>query len=52
VERPALCRGVPTVILHGHVDAAVDEELHRFVILMPHKLVQDGSGSWTSGLLG
>src|SRR5688572_20249983 len=44
VERPALCRPVPTVILDGHVDAAVDEELHGFVIFVPHQLMQDAGG--------
>src|SRR5262245_10863321 len=41
VARPALRGRVPTVILNGHVDAAVDEELHRLVVPVPHQLVQD-----------
>src|SRR5947208_17005447 len=41
VARPALCSGIPSVVLDGHVDAAVDEELHRLVVPMPDELVQD-----------
>src|SRR2546425_13295103 len=41
VERPAPCRGVPTVVLDGHVDAAVDEESHRLVrVRQEHQAVQ------------
>src|SRR5262249_35894219 len=29
-----------TVVLDGHVNAAVDEELHRLVVPMPDELVQ------------
>src|SRR5688572_17673719 len=31
VTGPPLCRGVPPVVLAGHVDAAVDEITHRLV---------------------
>src|SRR5215470_11866068 len=41
VLRPPLCRAIPAMVLDGHVDAAVDEELHRLVVPMPDELVQD-----------
>lgn len=34
VERPTLCSTVPTVVLDGHIDAALDEESHRLVVPM------------------
>ena len=34
----------PAIIVDRHVDAAVDKELHRFVILVPHQLMQDAGG--------
>src|SRR5262245_13822031 len=42
IERPTPCRTVPAVVLDGHVDAAVDEELHRLVVpLKEDQMVQD-----------
>src|SRR5262245_36188812 len=41
VRCPALGGGAPAIVLDRHVDAAVDEELHGFVVLAPHELVQD-----------
>src|SRR6516165_3410236 len=41
---PTLGRSAPAIIDDRHVDAAVDEELHRFVILVPHQLMQDAGG--------
>src|SRR5438445_12905693 len=41
MERPAPCRGVPTVVLDGHVNAAVDDESHRLVgVRQEHQAVQ------------
>src|SRR5947209_18349912 len=42
VTRPTLCGSVPTVVPDGHIDAAIDEESHRLVILVKtSQLVQD-----------
>src|SRR5256885_11691086 len=42
VARPTNCVTVPTVVLDGHVDAAVDEELHRLVrVRQEDQMVQD-----------
>src|SRR4029453_1697233 len=41
VERPTLCSTVPAVVLDGHVDATVDEESHRLVVVLEHQMVQD-----------
>ena len=42
VARPTRCGTVPTVVLDGHVDAAVDEELHRLVrVRQEDEMVQD-----------
>ena len=42
VARPALRRRIPSVVLDGHVDATVDEELHRLVrIRQEDQMVQD-----------
>src|SRR5215510_9748764 len=41
VMRPALCSTVPTVVLDSHVNATVDEELHRLVVPVPDELVQN-----------
>ena len=41
VARPTLCSAVPAVVLDGHVDAAVDEELHRLVVPVKDQMVQD-----------
>src|SRR5688500_7503350 len=41
VPRPTLCRAVPTIVLDGHIDAVVDEELHRLVVRMKDQFVQD-----------
>ena len=35
---------MPSIIADVHVDAAVDKELHGFVIPVPHQLVQDAGG--------
>ena len=38
---PILRGTAPPIVLNGHVDAAVDEKLHGFVILAEDQLVQD-----------
>ncbi len=43
VARPTLCSTVPAVVLDGHVDAAVDQELHRLVAPVEDQVVHDGS---------
>lgn len=42
--RPTLGGTAPAIIVDCHVDAAVDEELHGLVILVPHQLMQDAGG--------
>src|SRR4029453_6679627 len=44
VRYPAFSGTAPTKIADRHVDSAVDEELHAFVVLAPHELVQDAGG--------
>ena len=42
VARPTGCGTVPTVVLHGHVDASVDEVLHRLVgVRQKDEMVED-----------
>ena len=41
VRCPTLGGRAPAIIDDRHVDAAIDEELHRFVIFVPHQLMQD-----------
>src|ERR1041385_739669 len=41
---PTLGGTVPTIILDGHIDASVDEELHGLVIGVKHQLMQDAGG--------
>ena len=42
---PSLGGSVPAIIADRHVDAAVDEELHGFVIFVEiHQLMQDAGG--------
>ena len=41
---PTLGGSAPAIIANRHVDAAVDEELHGFVILVPLQLMQDACG--------
>src|SRR5207247_4176077 len=48
VARPTLCRTVPTVVLDGHIDAAVDEESHRLVVSVEDQVVQDAR--WLMGV--
>jgi len=44
--RPTNGIAVPAVVLHRHVDAAVDEESHRFVgVRQEDQIVQDARGS-------
>ena len=40
VPCPTLRGAVPAVVLDGHVDAAIDQETHRLVVLSEHQLVQ------------
>jgi len=40
-SRPTFGGGVPAIIVNRHVDASVDEELHGFVVLVPHQFMQD-----------
>src|SRR5437773_6827136 len=47
VARPTVCVTVPTV-LDGHIDAAVDEELHRLVAPVEDQMVQDAR--WLMGV--
>src|SRR5215472_9772796 len=35
---------VPAIVVDRHVDAAVDKELHGFVIRMPYELMQNAGG--------
>src|SRR5712691_1764307 len=45
VRCPTLGGRAPAIIDDRHVDAAIDEELHRFVILVEiHQLMQDAGG--------
>ena len=41
---PAHGGSAPAIIVGRHVDAAVDEELHGFVIFVPDQLMQDARG--------
>src|SRR5262245_40610810 len=43
VQRPASCSTIPTVVPDGHVDAVVDDESHRVVVLFSQEdqMVQD-----------
>ena len=41
VARPPQGSTVPPVVLDGHVDAAVDEESHRVVVVPKDQLVQE-----------
>src|ERR1700724_2357501 len=41
VTRPALRSTIPTVVFDGHINAAVDEELHRLIVSVPDELVED-----------
>lgn len=38
---PALRGAAPSVVFDRHVDAAVDEELHSFVVIVGDQFVQD-----------
>ena len=38
---PTLGGSVPAIIEDGHVDAAIDEELHGLVVFVPHQFMQD-----------
>src|SRR5215831_20368794 len=44
VTCPTLGGCAPAIIEDRHVDAAVDEELHGFVVFAKHQLMQDGGG--------
>src|SRR6201982_1484969 len=41
---PALGGSVPPVITDRHINTPVDEELHGFVVFVPHQLMQNASG--------
>src|SRR6266403_675167 len=41
VTRPALRSTIPAVVFDGHINAAVDEELHRLIVSVPDEFVQD-----------
>src|SRR5215471_15077664 len=41
---PTLGGSIPPKIADRHVDTAIDEELHGFVILVPHQFVQNAGG--------
>jgi len=41
---PTLGGSAPAMMADRHVDAEVDEELHGFVILVPHQLMEDAGG--------
>src|SRR6185503_12952052 len=41
ISRPSSRVAIPAVVLDGHVDAAIDEELHRLVVVLENQRVQD-----------
>src|SRR5436853_4672336 len=41
VTGPALRSTIPAVVFDGHINAGVDEELHRLIVSVPDEIVRD-----------